>query len=421
MEHEDDNGTADLASSGKAAAAPAAAENGTAQQMAASFTAEISAMKTEMTEVLDGVKEDLKKTVKSSISKEVEESVGGKIDEALSSISRQINDGLDIVREEVSTTITSMWQQIGNLGSKISNLEQRVNKEKKDLESRVKRQEEHIAEMERQGYGVQRRLRQLEDQQENLRSERPSDSSMANITHRQEMLDQEQRRCHLVAHGMSEDTAPQDLGGALEAMFDSESGAADRLTIASARRIGGNSGSSGSTAARRPRPVLIVFHNERDRFAALGKRAAIRRQHGIKIDADLTVMQRKTRTILQPSYEELHNQGKVPHWRNAELWYWEGGRRFQYRPPPPARDAAAAASAAAAAPNNTSASGGDSGQPNTTGNNSGGYGGSGRGGGSGGGRNGHARGGNAAPRGGGNGGRGRGAGCNNTASSAGRR
>ncbi len=422
--HEDDSGTADPASGSKTAAAPTAAENGTAQQAAVSFTAEISAMKAEMTEVLKNIKEDLKETVKSSISKEVEETVGGKIDESVASINKRISDGLDGVRDEISETIRSMWQQMGDLRSDFSSMEERSNKEKKDLESQIKRNEDHITELEKEGCGVQRRLRQLENQQENLRSERPSDSSMANIAHRQEMLDQEQRRCHLVAHGMSEDTAPQDLTGALEAMFDSESGAADVLSISSARRIGGNSGSSGSSAARRPRPVLIVFHNERDRYAALNKRATIRRQHGVRLDADLTVTQRKTRTILQPSYEELHNQGKVPHWRNAELWYWENGRRFQHRPPPPVRDAAAATSTAATAPNNASAGRGGSGQPNTTGDNSGGYGGSGRnsgGGGGGGGRIGHGRGGNAAPRGGGTGGRGRSAGYNNAASSAGRR
>ena len=90
-------------------------------------------------------------------------------------------------------------------------MKEQARNDKQQAAAAHRRQDDRLDEVEKRAAALERRLKEVDDQQQTMRSAQPTDSGMADISHRQEMLDQAQRRTKLVAHGLSEEIAARDI------------------------------------------------------------------------------------------------------------------------------------------------------------------------------------------------------------------
>jgi hypothetical protein len=78
-----------------------------------------------------------------------------------------------------------------------------------------------------------------------------------------------------------------------------------------------------------PRPVRIQLVSTEAKHKAFAAKQRLR-ANKVFIDADLTPHQLQVRKSLMEARKRLAGQGKKPHWRAEDLWFWENGARHKY-------------------------------------------------------------------------------------------
>jgi hypothetical protein len=162
---------------------------------------------------------------------------------------------------------------------------------------------------------------------------------ISDLKHTVEATAQQLRANDVVFYNLAEpdvESRPA-LRDTMRDLIDPESGSS-APDIKEARRLGfrNNQPAAAGNPPRKPRPVLVTFGSSMDRSKVLKQKSALRAK-GINVAPNLTPAQQEAKRHLVPHASMLFNQGKRPYWRDAQLWYSEGGEHHRFLPPPPPR------------------------------------------------------------------------------------
>ena len=171
-------------------------------------------------------------------------------------------------------------------------------------------------------------------------------ADLARADQRQEGLDRARRQASLMFFGVNEGEDAQRQVAQLLRSVD----CAAATKMVDAVRLGPARAPAGaSPSASRQRPVRVTFATAAATFEVFKACKALREQHKVFVDRDLTVQQRATRTALKEDYKCLRENGYRPFWRSERLFYGAGdgspARQFKEGDPVPTRVSPSAADA----------------------------------------------------------------------------
>ena len=174
---------------------------------------------------------------------------------------------------------------------------------------------------------AEERARLAEDRADALQSKVAELSeTAARADRRQEGLDRALRRSSMMFFGVAEgsDVSPEErVRSCLRAVG---SPAVDK--ISEAVRLGPARAPTGSRTAVAVRPVRVSFTAPEAVYDVFKHCRALREQHKVFVDRDLTPQQRDIRASLAQEYKQLRENGRRPFWRGERLFMaGENGQR----------------------------------------------------------------------------------------------
>ena len=156
-------------------------------------------------------------------------------------------------------------------------------------------------------------------------------AAIARADQRQEQLDRAQRRASMVFRGVPEGSE-ESLKAAVEQKLRAVAcPAAD--AVVEAVRIGARAPTT-SGSANRSRPVRVTLAPPTAVYEVFKASRALREQHHVFVDRDLTPQQQAVRASLMGEYKQLRENGRKPFWRGERLFTAgeHGARPKEVRP-----------------------------------------------------------------------------------------